>query len=62
MKTFTQRELAVLQRAAEIINAKTPSDSEFYEQLVDHGCQPSTAAGCLWDIIVSTKTLQAEAK
>lgn len=57
MKTFTQRELAVLQRAAEIIKSKAPSNSEFYEQLIAHNCAPLTAVDCLWDIIVATRTL-----
>ena len=62
MKTFTKRELAALERAVEILNAKTEIDSELYEKLVDDGCQPSTAAATLLDIIASCRNLSAQIK
>ena len=62
MKTFTKRELAALERAVEILNAKTAIDSELYEKLVDDGCQPSTAAATLLDIIATSQTINAEGK
>jgi hypothetical protein len=51
MPIFTKAEIKALQRAMDIINAKTPTGSDAYENLVEAGCQPSTAAGTIGDIL-----------
>lgn len=60
--TLTDRDLAVLERAANIINDKTQIDSETYDLLLDHGCQPSSVAAMLWDIIVTCRILKGQSQ